>query len=273
MKALASLSSIQLETLLTVLQERQQALNSLEELCTHLSRIALLNNDQSFLDLRDCLFNWYNIGGNSQTLSLAIQALLTQRESLSDQKLELVWSGPDAGVGAVMRDQSLLISQLIEQVQHRLLITTFNFYKGPFIAKLFEQIASKMNQEPNLRVRFVCNIKRPKGNTSTSEQLLYHFRQQTWHKLWPKKIVEREPELYYDPRSLALASEAVFHVKTLVADQELLITSANLTDAAQRNNFELGLRLTQPQQADAVWIHFDQLIRSGLLVPVLTGAT
>ena len=270
MKAIAALSSIQLQTLLAVLQEHQTALNSVEEVCTHLSRIALLDNDQSFLDLAACLSDWYNAGGNSQTLSLAVQALLNQRESLSNQKLELVWSGPDAGIGAVTRDQSLLILQLIEQVQYHLLITTFNFYKGPFIKKLFERIAIKMNQEPNLKVRCVCNIMRPKGNTSTPEQLLQHFRQQTWCQLWPQHLVNREPEIYCDPRSLNLHPEAVFHVKTLVADQELLITSANLTDAAQLHNFELGLRLSQYQQANDVWNHFDQLIRSGLLVPVLT---
>ena len=35
--------------------------------------------------------------------------------------------------------------------------------------------------------------------------------------------------------------QAVFHVKTVVADQRLLVTSANLSDNAQKHNCELGI--------------------------------
>jgi phosphatidylserine/phosphatidylglycerophosphate/cardiolipin synthase-like enzyme len=59
--------------------------------------------------------------------------------------------------------------------------------------------------------------------------------------------------LFFDPRSLSLEKEkAVCHVKAVVADQELLVTSANLTDAAQLANFELGLHLSSAAHADDV---------------------
>jgi len=54
----------------------------------------------------------------------------------------------------------------------------------------------------------------------------------------------------------------------VVADQGLLVTSANLTDAAQLANFELGLHLSSPAHADDVWDHFDRLIQQGLLQSV-----
>ncbi len=54
----------------------------------------------------------------------------------------------------------------------------------------------------------------------------------------------------------------------MVADQELLVTSAHLTDAAQLSNFELGLHLSSPVYADDVWDHFERLIQQGLLQPV-----
>jgi phosphatidylserine/phosphatidylglycerophosphate/cardiolipin synthase-like enzyme len=50
-----------------------------------------------------------------------------------------------------------------------------------------------------------------------------------------------------------------------LADQELLVTSVNLTDAAQLSNFELGLHLSSPDHADDVWDHYDRLIQQGLL--------
>jgi phosphatidylserine/phosphatidylglycerophosphate/cardiolipin synthase-like enzyme len=58
--------------------------------------------------------------------------------------------------------------------------------------------------------------------------------------------------------------EAVCHVKAVVADEALLVTSANLTDAAQLSNLELGLHLSGPAHADDVWDHFERLIQLGL---------
>ncbi|MCT0199587.1 hypothetical protein KQ313_07850 [Synechococcus sp. CS-1325] len=36
------------------------------------------------------------------------------------------------------RDQSVLIRQLVERADFRLLLTTYAFYKGPFIKELFQ---------------------------------------------------------------------------------------------------------------------------------------
>jgi phosphatidylserine/phosphatidylglycerophosphate/cardiolipin synthase-like enzyme len=59
--------------------------------------------------------------------------------------------------------------------------------------------------------------------------------------------------------------KGVCHVKAVVADQELLVTSANLNDAAQLSNFKLGLHLSSATHADDVWDHFERLIQQGLL--------
>ena len=132
-----------------------------------------------------------------------------------------------------------------------------------FIKELFELIRERMVALPTLQVRMVCNIQRDRGDTSTPEALIRRFHQQTWSRLWPEPPA---PALFFDPRSLSLQGErAVCHVKTVVADQELLITSANLTDAAQLANFELGLHLSSPAHADDVWDHFYRLIQQGLL--------
>ena len=62
---------------------------------------------------------------------------------------------------------------------------------------------------------------------------------------------------------------AVCHVKAVVADNELLITSANLTDAAQLRNFELGTKINDKSLAQKTWHHFDQLIQKGMLRQVI----
>ena len=177
-----------------------------------------------------------------------------------------MWSGPDAGAGSITRDQSVLIRQLVERAEERLLLTTYAFYKGPFIKELFQLIRERMVSLPKLQVRMICNIHRDRGDTSSPEALIRKFQQQTWSRLWPEPP---PPALFFDPRSLFLEREkAVCHVKAVVADQELLVTSANLTDAAQLSNFELGLHLSSPALADDVWDHFERLIQKDLLQSV-----
>jgi len=61
-----------------------------------------------------------------------------------------------------------------------------------------------------------------------------------------------------------------------VADDDLLITSANLTDSAQLDNCELGVHFPSGRlapgnsRADGVWQHFDRLMqrRPPALVPI-----
>ena len=71
------------------------------------------------------------------------------------------------------------------------------------------------------------------------------------------------PSGYFDPRSLDLQRErpTVFHVKCCVADDELLVTSANLSDSAQFDNCELGIHYPNSHRAEDVWKHFDRLIK------------
>ena len=77
-----------------------------------------------------------------------------------------------------------------------------------------------------------------------------------------------QPAGFFDPRSLELKREeqAVFHVKSVVADQELLVTSANLSDSGQLRNCELGIHYPHSDYAEAVWQHFHRLIQTGVLV-------
>ncbi len=263
--AFPNLSTAELETLLAALDLQRGAPGSLADVLADppafLARIGLAAEP---LPVLGWLERWRASGGSQEALLLCLQALLDQRRGdAAARSLELVWSGPDAGAGAITRDQSVLIRQLVERAEQRLLLTTYAFYNGPFIQHLFHLIRERMVALPTLRVRLVCNIPRARGDTSSPEALIRKFQRQTWSRLWPEPPA---PAVFFDPRALCLEGEkAVCHVKAVVADEELLITSANLTDAAQLSNFELGLHLSSPSHADDVWEHFDRLIQQGLL--------
>lgn len=262
------LSTAELETLLAALDPQHGGTvflaDSLADPPAFLARIGLEAGPVSLLAW---LERWRAAGGSQQALRMAVQALLDQRRrEVAARSIELVWSGPDPGAGSITRDQSVLIRQLVERAEQRLLLTTYAFYNGPFIKELFQLIRMRMVAHPKLQVRMVCNIHRDRGDTASPETLIRKFQQQTWSRLWPEPP---SPALFFDSRSLSLEREkAVCHVKAVVADQELLVTSANLTDAAQLSNFELGLHLSSSAHADDVWDHFDRLIQQGLLQSV-----
>ena len=229
---------------------------------------AALNKQQIVQDqphLRQELLEWLNDwsqrGGSNGSLELAVNLLLEQRQQMASLQSELVWSGPSGGAADLARDQAVLMREMIERCEQRLLITTFNIYRKGFIKDLLERIQQRMVLHPDLDARMVVNIPRPKGSRGQADQLRAEYAQNTWGKLWKPSMPH--PSGYFDPRSLDLQRErpTVFHVKCCVADNELLVTSANLSDSAQFDNCELGIHFPQGRRADDVWDHFDRLIQ------------
>ena len=127
-----------------------------------------------------------------------------------------------------------------------------------------------MDEAPSLRLTLLLNIQRGRGDTSASDQLVRRFTEQFWHRDWPGSA---RPNVYYDPRSLdAQGPGGVLHAKALVADDQVLfITSANLTDAAQNRNIELGALIRDRTLAMSAASHFQGLIDGGLLSPLPTA--
>ncbi len=206
------------------------------------------------------LQGWTQKGGSNSTLELTLNLLLEQRQQRGSGQAELVWSGPHAGAAGIARDQAVLIREMVERCEQRLLITTFNIYRKGFVADLLDRIQQRLETCPGLDARMVVNIPRSKGSTVVAEQLRQAYVKNTWTRLWD--IGRPRPLGYFDPRSLDLGRDrpTVFHVKCCVADADLLVTSANLSDSAQFDNCELGIHFPDSNRADAVWGHFDRLI-------------
>ena len=201
-----NLSTAELETLLAALDQHlgdPGSMNdSLGDPRALLARVGLFYGADSLVQW---LEDWCAAKGSREALRMTFQSLLAQRRSdAAARSTDLVWSGPDAGAGSITRDQSVLIRQLVERAEQRLLLTTYAFYKGPFIKELFQLIRARMVALPQLQVRMVCNIQRDRGDTSSDETLLRKFQQQTWSRLWPEPPA---PALFFDPRSLSLEGE------------------------------------------------------------------
>ena len=121
-----------------------------------------------------------------------------------------------------------------------------------------------MDAVPGLDVTLLLNIERRRGDTTAADSLVRRFADEFWGGEWPGAS---RPKVYYDPRSVEPGSPAgVLHAKAVVADEEsVFITSANLTEAAQDRNIELGLLVRDRALAETTVIHFRTLIEKGLL--------
>jgi phosphatidylserine/phosphatidylglycerophosphate/cardiolipin synthase-like enzyme len=110
------------------------------------------------------------------------------------------------------------------------------------------------------------DIKREIGDTSAPEEIVRRFLHRFRMTQWPQQ--KRLPEIYFDPRALVAeqSGRSVLHAKCIVVDQrELLVSSANFTEAAQTRNIEIGLLVRSSKLALKLEGFFQQLIESGLL--------
>ncbi len=176
---------------------------------------------------------------------------------------DLVWSGPEVP-GLHARDTRRVYDELLGSAERSVWISTYAFFDGP---RAFEVLAQRMTARPELRVTLLLNIHRRKGDTTARDQLVRQFADRFWRKDWPGSS---RPDVFYDPRALDLDGPgAVLHAKAVVTDDEsVLVTSANLTEAAFDRNIEIGLLVRDRALAASVSMHFRALIDRELLKPL-----
>ncbi len=180
-----------------------------------------------------------------------------------ERKPDLVWSGPEVP-GLHARDTRRAFDEVLGSVQHSLWVCSYAYFDGP---RAFETLARRMEALPELRVTLLLNIQRRKGDTSVAQAVVRRFADHFWGRDWPGSA---RPRIFYDPRSLDLdGPSGVLHAKAVVADDQLvLVTSANLTEAAFDRNIELGLLVRDSALALSVTGHFRTLIDRSLLAPL-----
>lgn len=149
--------------------------------------------------------------------------------------------------------------ELFSIAEERVLVVGFVVHQG---RRVFHALAARMDQRPKLRVRLCLDIARRPGDTSRASGVLERFAARFRDQEWPGT---RLPEVYYGPRALALEphARASLHAKCVAVDgHTALLGSANLTEAAQQRNIEVGLLVRTPAVARALESHFNGLIGS-----------
>ena len=196
-------------------------------------------------------------------LAVALEALAEARADCdrAHDHVDLVWTGPE-GSGTASRDTAVVVRELFGRVESRVLVAGYVVYSG---REVFAALARRMEERPELRVRFFLDVERRKGDTSLASEIVKRFARRFHEVEWPGL---RLPELYYDPRSLELDPDRreVLHAKCIVADGEIaFVSSANFTPAAQARNIEAGVLIRSRSLGASLESHFESLVGDGVL--------
>ncbi len=199
-------------------------------------------------------------------LAFLLRALANEREEAQRLRdgIELVWTGPDVP-GVHSRDTHVVVRELFGSAETSVLISGYALYQGHTI---FKSLSDRMEARPCLEVRLFLNVGRPTGDPRGAEDLVREFAQAFRTRHWPGKVA---PSLFYDPRSLdgVEGQPACLHAKCIVIDDAIaLITSANLTQAAQERNIEAGVLVNDARFARNLRVQFDTLLEQKALRPI-----
>jgi phosphatidylserine/phosphatidylglycerophosphate/cardiolipin synthase-like enzyme len=160
------------------------------------------------------------------------------------------------------RDTGVIFRSVIEAAEREILLVSYALYKG---RELLAPLHQKMIDTAGFRVRMILDVSRPRGDTSLASQIIARFKNDFLTRNWPG---EPWPLVFYDPRGLETEPQrkAVVHAKCVIADDHLaFVTSANLTEAAQEKNVEVGVLIESHEKVRQLKAYFEGLIEASLL--------
>jgi phosphatidylserine/phosphatidylglycerophosphate/cardiolipin synthase-like enzyme len=232
--------------------------SSLESLETSLRGGALRNGvnpiaaRQIIGEQREDIIDWLRLrqeaGIEAERTAELVGTVLVARERLPwpERLVDLIVSGPELD-GLPSRETLPTILSLVEQATSEIFVIDYTIHGAQ---SFFERIADAMARVPDMRVTFCLDVQRGRNDTSMDSEILRRFRRKFFEDSWR---ANREPEI----------------AKCVVVDRKTaFITSANLTDAAQRKNIELGVLVEHPPLAQRTVEYFEGLIQKGMLKPI-----
>jgi hypothetical protein len=213
------------------------------------------------------------LSGRGLATSLRLAAA-ARRVGESRPAPSLVWSDLDL---AHHRDTSVVCWHLFQEAERYVLLSTYSLGHKALDGEAkgnptLQPLAERMREKPELEVRLFVNLRRLEhmayaNDREVEDVFVAWFRKDIWP--W-----ERVPKIYYDPRSLNSSGEdsACLHAKCVVVDDaRALVTSANLTEAAQERNIEAGVLLEDTLFAQSLRRQFESLIDKGYVRELKRG--
>jgi len=193
---------------------------------------------------------------------LTLVAVGAEQRPLLEDVVHLVATGPGTSERQP-RPTAVVVSDLFRGAEKSVIVAGYSVHQGQSV---FRDLAHRMEELPELKVRLYLDIQRGNGDTSLPDEIVRRFSYRFRTTQWPsgKPI----PAVYYDPRSVAAdrSQASALHAKCVIIDSErLFVSSANFTEAAQQRNIELGLLLNSEALASRIEKFFGELVTKQLL--------
>jgi len=174
-------------------------------------------------------------------LALALEAAAAAEASEDRSRVEVVVTGPDSP-GSPVRLTSEVVRRLIDEARQRVMLVSYAAYRVDAVMKALDRAA-----ERGVAVELVLEsseyLEGGGGAQAYAKHTVYE---------WPSD--ERHPPT------------AKLHAKAVIVDsRDVLLTSANMTNAAYSSNIELGVLCRDGSTAKHIQEHFDGLIAAGVL--------
>jgi phosphatidylserine/phosphatidylglycerophosphate/cardiolipin synthase-like enzyme len=175
------------------------------------------------------------------SIALALETALAARHLAAAETIEVVITGPDSPAAPV-RLTFQVVQQLIASARQRVTIVSYAAYQIPSIIGALDDAATR-----GVRIDLILESPEYLDGGGGAEA---YARYRTFE--WPSH--RRDPP------------DAKLHAKAVIVDsRDVLLTSANLTNAAYDKNIELGVLCRGGTIAQRVQKHFDSLIAAGVL--------
>jgi phosphatidylserine/phosphatidylglycerophosphate/cardiolipin synthase-like enzyme len=191
--------------------------------------------------------------GEMALIISAVDAALKHQSE--EQSLELTWTGPKTDKINLRRTEQALI-ELIRFAKTKVVVVSFAVYKARNIMSALEQ-AAKRGVEINIIVESP-EISEGKIAYDTIARLGISLKSMAKIFIWPQAKRDITPDGKY----------GALHAKIAASDNQLYISSANLTDYGMNLNMEMGILLTGGELPEQVRCHFDELIENGVLAQI-----
>jgi phosphatidylserine/phosphatidylglycerophosphate/cardiolipin synthase-like enzyme len=204
-------------------------------------------------------------GCSSEALATCVEMIaeVSDRKSSFEDSVQLVMTGPLES-SIEHRDTKVVVADLFRRAETSVLIAGYAIHQGRHV---LEELATRMESSEGLNVQMFLNLGIRPGTTETPVELVARFVREFKTRHWPSGY--RLPEVYYDRRVLAASNRlpVSLHAKCVVRDnEELFVSSANFTEAAQNRNIELGVLMTSPSLAKQTTSFFGRLVKEDICV-------
>ena len=191
---------------------------------------------------------------------LLLEAVLAERRLKPVPRLELVWTGKEAGLRP-SRDTAVVVRELFARAEKSVVIGGFRFDHGEeILAPLYQAMA-----ERGAEVKIFVDIERAKPGQDPDKVASVAI-ERFYAVNWPFGLPR--PELFFDPETVAPGAQTSLHAKCLVVDRRwALVSSANFTERGLTRNLEAGVLIEDTTFARRLSEQWLVLVDSGQMRP------